>query len=298
MALSQNLTSNKPSNKDVNQLDDLTGTENNKKNKTISHSSNSDKTSPYTSIAANNIAVNALKPAQLLHLTPKQNHLLAAVPMDEFNQFANDLKLVYLPLGEALYAPDKTLTHAYFPITCIVSLHYVMESGASAETASVGNEGVVGLSLLMGGDSTPSSATVLIAGYAYKLESHLLKRAFKQHAALNQLLLRYVQVLLTQIAQTAVCNRHHSIEQQLSRWLLLTIHRLSTNELNITQELVSGMLGVRRESITQAASNLQRLGLISYRRGHISVLNSKGLEKHVCECYQVVQAELQRLLPR
>ena len=244
------------------------------------------------------LAVNALKPAQLLHFNPKQNHLLAAVPLAEFTQLANDLKLVYLPLGESLYSPDKTLTHAYFPITCIVSLHYVMESGASAETASVGNEGMVGLSLLTGGDSMPSSATVLIAGYAYKLDSHHIKRAFTQHAALQQLLLRYIQVLLTQIAQTAVCNRHHSIEQQLARWLLLTINRLSTNELNITQELVSGMLGVRRESITQAASNLQRLGLISYRRGHISVLNSKGLEKHVCECYQVVQAELQRLLPR
>ena len=246
---------------------------------------------------ANKLGVKTLNPAELLHFNPRQNHLLAAVPVAEFNQLASELKLVYLPLGEALYAPDKTSTHAYFPINCIVSLHYVMESGASAETASVGNEGMVGLSLLMGGDSTPSSATVLIAGYAYKLESHLLKRAFMQQPTLQQLLLRYIQVLLTQIAQTAVCNRHHSIEQQLARWLLLTIHRLSTSELNITQELVSGMLGVRRESITQAASNLQQLGLISYRRGHISVLNSKGLEKHACECYQVVQAELQRLLP-
>lgn len=250
-----------------------------------------------TNAANKLLAVNALNPGQLLHFNPKQNHLLAAVPLAEFTQLANDLKLVYLPLGESLYSPDKTLTHAYFPITCIVSLHYVMESGASAETASVGNEGMVGLSLLTGGDSMPSSATVLIAGYAYKLDSHHIKRAFTQHAALQQLLLRYIQVLLTQIAQTVVCNRHHSIEQQLARWLLLTINRLSTNELNITQELVSGMLGVRRESITQAASNLQKVGLISYRRGHISVLNSQGLEKHACECYQVVQAELQRLLP-
>lgn len=241
--------------------------------------------------------VNGLKPAQLLHFNPMQNHLLAAVAADEFNQFAKDLKLVYLRLGEALYTPDNHLTHAYFPITCIVSLHHIMESGASSETASVGNEGMVGLTLLMGGDSTPSSATVLMAGYAYKLESHVLKRAFTQLPLLQQLLLRYIQVLLTQIAQTAVCNRHHSIEQQLSRWLLLTINRLSSNELNITQELVSGMLGVRRESITQAASNLQLLGLISYRRGHISVLNLKGLEKHTCECYQVVKAEQQRLLP-
>lgn len=250
-----------------------------------------------TSEANQGELVNGLKPAQLLHFNPKQNHLLAAVAANELNQFAKDLKLVYLRLGEALYTPDNHLTHAYFPITCIVSLHHIMESGVSSETASVGNEGMVGLALLMGGDSTPSSATVLMPGYAYKLENHLLKRAFTQYPALQQLLLRYIQMLITQVAQTAVCNRHHSIEQQLARWLLLTINRLSSNELNITQELVSGMLGVRRESITQVASNLQRLGLISYRRGHISVLNPKGLEKHTCECYQVVKAEQQRLLP-
>ena len=238
-----------------------------------------------------------IKLAQQLQYNAKQNLLLAAAPESAFDQFSNALKLVHVAIGETIYSPGININHVYFPVSCVVSLHYVTESGASAETASVGREGLVGVNVLMGADSTPSSATVLIAGYAYKLECQLLKRTFNQDIIFQQLLLRYVQVLFTQIAQTAVCNRHHTIEQQLSRWLLLSVDRLSCNELTITQEMVSGMLGVRRESITQAASQLQRDGLISYRRGHIAVLDHKGLQKHACECYAVVQNELKRLLP-
>ena len=233
----------------------------------------------------------------MLFRSAKQNLLLAAAPASAFELIESALKLVYVAIGETIYSPGISINHVYFPINCVVSLHYVTESGASAETASVGREGMVGVNVVMGADSTPSSATVLIAGYAYKLESQILKRLFNQDMLMQQLLLRYIQVLFTQIAQTAVCNRHHNIEQQLSRWLLLTVDRLSSHELNITQELVSGMLGVRRESITQAASQLQREGLISYRRGHIAVLNHKGLQAHACECYEVVQSELKRLLP-
>jgi len=188
------------------------------------------------------------------------------------------------------------LQHAYFPTTSIVSLHYVMESGASAETAGVGNEGMVGISLFMGGDTTPSSAVVQTAGHAYRLERRRLKQAFDQAGLFQKVLLRYTQALMTQMAQTAVCNRHHSLEQQLCRWLLLTIDRLSGDELIMTQELVASMLGVRREGITEAAGNLQRAGLISYRRGHIAVLDRKGLEKNSCECYAVVKKEIDRLL--
>jgi CRP-like cAMP-binding protein len=209
---------------------------------------------------------------------------------------AAHLELVPLALGEILYEPGGQLQHAYFPTTAIVSLHYVMESGASAETAGVGNEGVVGISLFMGGDTTPSSAVVQTAGHAYRLERRLLKKEFDRGGLLHRVLLRYTQALITQMNQTAACNRHHSVEQQLCRWLLLTLDRLPSNELVMTQDLVASMLGVRREGITEAAGNLQRGGLIRYRRGHISVLERPGLEAAACECYAVVKKELGRLL--
>jgi CRP-like cAMP-binding protein len=229
--------------------------------------------------------------------SPSQNHLLAALPPAEFDTLAAHLELVAMPLGKILYGPGEKLQHAYFPTTAIVSLHYVTESGASAETAGVGNEGVVGVCLFMGGETTSSSAVVQTAGHAYRLEGQRLKEEFQHAGLMQRLLLRYTQALLTQIAQTAVCNRHHSLEQQLSRWLLLTLDRIPTNELIMTQELIASMLGVRREGITEAAGKLQRAGLISYRRGHIAVLDRKGLELHACECYAVVKKELARLLP-
>lgn len=233
--------------------------------------------------------------ATLLH-SPTQNHLLAALPSSDFELFSSRLELVPMPLGQMLYEPGTQLRHAYFPTTSIVSLHYVTESGASAETAGVGNEGVVGVSLYMGGDTTSSSAVVQTAGHAYRLDRHVLLQEFNRAGSLQRLLLRYAQALMTQMAQTGVCNRHHSVEQQLSRWLLLTMDRVPTRELTMTQELVASMLGVRRESVTEAAGNLQNAGYISYRRGHISVLNRAGLEKTACECYGVVKKELSRLL--
>lgn len=227
---------------------------------------------------------------------PGQNHLLAALPAAEFDALAAHLELVPLPLGKMIYEPGTQLQHAYFPTTAIVSLHYVMESGASAETAGVGNEGVVGISLFMGGDTTPSSAVVQTAGHAYRMERRVLLQEFNRAGLLQRLLLRYTQALITQMSQTAACNRHHSVEQQLCRWLLLTLDRLPSNELVMTQELVASMLGVRREGITEAAGNLQRAGFITYRRGHISVLDRSGLEARACECYAVVNKELRRLL--
>jgi CRP-like cAMP-binding protein len=228
--------------------------------------------------------------------SPDQNHILAALPTEEIGSLAAHLELVEMRLGEILYEPGGQLQHAYFPTTAIVSLHYVTESGASAETAGVGNEGVVGISLFMGGDTTPSSAVVQTAGHGYRLERHLLKQEFNRGGLLHRLLLRYTQALITQMNQTAACNRHHSLEQQLCRWLLLTLDRLPSNELVMTQELVASMLGVRREGVTEAAGNLQRAGLIRYRRGHISVLERSGLESAACECYGVVKKELIRLL--
>ena len=229
--------------------------------------------------------------------SPKQNHLLAALPTAEFEPLAAHLELVPMRLGEMLYEPGRQLQHAYFPTTAIVSLHYVMESGASTETAGVGNEGMVGISLLMGGgDTTPSSAVVQIAGHAYRLEPRLLKQEFNRAGLIQRLLLRYTQALMTQISQTAVCNRHHSVEQQLSRWLLSTLDREPSRELVMTQELIASMLGVRRESIGVAAGKLQHAGFIRYRRGHISVIDRRGLETHACECYAVVKKELSRLL--
>ena len=225
-----------------------------------------------------------------------QNHLLAALPVKDLAPLLPHLEGVPLALGQMLYDPGTQMHHAYFPTTSIVSLHYVTESGASAETAGVGNEGVVGISLFMGGDTTSSSAVVQTAGYAFRLDRHLLKQEFERAGPLQHLLLRYTQALMTQMAQTAACNRHHSVEQQLCRWLLLTLDRLPQRELVMTQELVASMLGVRRESVTDAAGHLQGLGYISYRRGHISVLSRAGLQTHACECYGVVKKEIDRLL--
>ncbi len=227
---------------------------------------------------------------------PSQNHLLAALPPEDFEPLAAYLELVHLPLGEMLYEPGSQLRYAYFPTTAIVSLHYVMETGASSESAGVGNEGVVGISLFMGGRTTPSAAMVQTAGHAYRLEAARLLAEFNRAGLMQRLLLRYTQALMTEMSQTAACNRHHSVEQQLCRWLLLTLDRLPSNELIMTQELIANMLGVRREGITEAAGNLQRAGVISYRRGHISVLDRPGLEARVCECYAVVKAELGRLM--
>jgi CRP-like cAMP-binding protein len=228
--------------------------------------------------------------------SPSQNHLLAALPTADFAPLVAHLELVPMRLGDMLYEPGGQLQHAYFPTTAIVSLHYVMESGASAESAGVGNEGMVGISLFMGGNTTPSSAVVQTSGHAYRLERRKLLEEFNRAGLMQGLLLRYTQALATQMFQTAACNRHHSVEQQLCRWLLLTLDRLPSNELTMTQELVASMLGVRREGITEAAGNLQRAGYISYRRGHIAVLDRAGLESRVCECYAVVRTEVGRLL--
>ena len=228
---------------------------------------------------------------------PSQNHLLAALPSAEFESLAAHLELVPLALGTVLYDPGSQLQHAYFPTTSIVSLHYIMATGASAETAGVGNEGVVGISLFMGGNTTPSSAVVQAAGQAYRLERRYLKQEFDRPGLFQRLLLRYTQALMTHMMQTAACNRHHSVEQQLCRWLLLTLDRIPSGELVMTQELVARMLGVRREGITEAAGELQRAGFIRYRRGHIAVLDRSGLEARVCECYAVVKDEFARLLP-
>ena len=229
-------------------------------------------------------------------MTPKQNHLLAALPAEIFERISPHLELISMPLGEVLYESGGQLQHVYFPTTAIVSLHYLLESGASAEIAGVGNEGVLGISLFMGGNTTPSLATVQTAGCGYRLKGRLIMEEFYRAGPMMRLMLRYTQALMTQISQTAVCNRHHSIEQQLCRWLLLTLDRLPSQELTITQELIAGMLGVRREGITEAAGNLQRAGLISYRRGHITVLDRSGLESRVCECYNTVKKEFHRLL--
>ncbi|HMH17332.1 MAG TPA: Crp/Fnr family transcriptional regulator [Burkholderiales bacterium] len=227
---------------------------------------------------------------------PSQNHLLAALPPAEFERVFPHLELVPMALGKVLYEPGGQLHNAYFPTTAIVSLHYVMQSGASAESAGVGNEGVVGISLFMGGNTTPSSAVVQIAGHAYRLDARLLKEEFDRAGLMQHLLLRYTQALITQMSQTAACNRHHTVEQQLCRWLLLTVDRVPSHEVVMTQELIASMLGVRREGIVESAGRLQRAGFISYRRGHIAVLDRSGLETRACECYAVVKKELSRLL--
>jgi CRP-like cAMP-binding protein len=218
------------------------------------------------------------------------------LPDLELEALSPHLEPVALALGEMLYEPGERLHHAQFPTSAVVSLHYVTESGAAVETAGVGNEGMVGISLFMGGDSTPGSAVVQTAGHAYRLDRRRLRLAFDGAGLLQRLLLRYTQALITQIAQTAACNRHHSVEQQLSRWLLLTLDRAPERELVMTQEPVASMLGVRRESVTEAAATLQQLGFIRYRRGHIAVIDRHGLETRACECYGVVKQELGRLL--
>ncbi len=227
---------------------------------------------------------------------PKRNQLLAALPDDEWQRWAPRLEWVDLPLGHVVYESGASLSHVYFPTTAIVSLLYVMENGASAEIAVVGNEGLVGISLFMGGESTPSRAVVQSAGEGFRLEAKTLQDEFKQAPVLH-LLLRYTQALISQMAQTAVCNRHHSLDQQLCRWLLLSLDRLQGNELVMTQELIANMLGVRREGVTEAALKLQQAGLIRYARGHITVLDRAGLEERTCECYAVVKLEYDRLLP-
>jgi CRP-like cAMP-binding protein len=227
---------------------------------------------------------------------PNQNHLLAALPAAEFERLAPHLELVPMLLGESLYEPGVQLQHVYFPTTAIVSLLYIIESGLSAEIAGVGNEGVLGISLFMGGESTPSSAVVQTAGHGFRLKAELLKIEFARFGPTMHLLLRYTQALITQMAQTAACNRHHSILQQLCRWLLLTLDRLPSQELIMTQELIAGALGVRRESITEAAGKLQRAGFVRFRRGHVAVLERSGLEAGTCECYGVVKKEFDRLL--
>jgi CRP-like cAMP-binding protein len=229
--------------------------------------------------------------------TPKQNHLLAALPEADYEHLLPELELVTLPLGWAVYESGGHLGYLYFPTDSIVSLLYVMENGASAEIAITGNDGLVGIALFMGGESTPNRAVVQSAGYAYRLRAAVMKKEFERGGPLQHLLLRYTQALITQMAQTAVCNRHHSVEQQLCRWLLLSLDRLPTNELAMTQELIANMLGVRREGVTEAAGHLQAAGLIHYSRGHITVLDRPKLETQVCECYAVVKREMERLLP-
>jgi CRP-like cAMP-binding protein len=229
--------------------------------------------------------------------TPRENRLLAALPAAEFARLEPQLKLVAMPLGTVLYESGIRLKHVYFPSTLIVSLLFDMADGASAEIAVVGNDGVVGVSLFMGGESTPSRAVVQTAGHAYRLSGALLKGEFGLAGPMQRLLLRYTQTLIMQMAQTAACNRYHSLDQQLCRWLLLSLDRLASNELVVTHELISNMLGVRRESVTEAAGNLQDAGLIQYRRGHITVTDRPGLEARSCECYATVRAECHRLLP-
>ncbi|WP_020680862.1 Crp/Fnr family transcriptional regulator [Marinobacterium rhizophilum] len=228
---------------------------------------------------------------------PLQNHLLAALSADEYARISPHLESVPLPLGHVLYESGRELRHVYFPTDSIVSLLYVMLDGASAEVAVVGNEGIIGVALFMGGETMPNRAVVQSAGHAYRLPGQLLKQAFQDSIALQHLLLRYTQALLTQMAQTAVCNRHHSLDQQLCRWLLLSRDRLSSDELLMTQELIANMLGVRREGVTEAAGKLQEAGLIHYHRGRITVVDRAGLEARSCECYAVVKREYDRLLP-
>ena len=228
--------------------------------------------------------------------SPFQNQLLAALPEAEFKRLEPDLELVQIPLGEVLYESGCQMHYVYFPTTSIVSVMYVLDDGACAEIAVVGKEGILGISLFMGGDTTPSRAVVQSGGWGYRLKAHSMKAEFKRAGPLLYLLLRYTQALITQMTQTAVCNRHHPIEKQLCRWLLLSLDRLSGNSLTMTQDLIANNLGVRREGVTEAAGRLQRAGYIRYSRGHITVLNRPGLEERVCECYSVVKLEFDRLL--
>jgi CRP-like cAMP-binding protein len=247
------------------------------------------------------MAIGELKPSEMQSMAPNQeptlNQLIAALPPAEKQRWLPQLEWVEMPLGQVLYESGSTLTHVYFPTSSIVSLLYVMENGSSAEIAVVGNEGIVGISLFMGGSSTPSRAVVQSAGGGYRLEAQAMKDEFNRAGPVLHLLLRYTQALITQMAQTAVCNRHHSLDQQLGRWLLLSLDRLPGNQLVMTQELIANMLGVRREGVTEAALKLQKSELISYSRGRITVLDRAGLEQRTCECYAVVKKEYDRLLP-
>ncbi len=236
-------------------------------------------------------------PSRTPHPFQGRNHLLDVLPEAVRERLFPALESVNLALGKALYESGDRMNVVYFPTTAIVSLLYVMENGASAEIAVVGNEGIVGIALFMGGETMPNRAVVQSEGQAYKLNGQLLKQEFNRAGALQHLLLRYTLAMLTQMAQTAVCNRHHSIDQQLCRWLLLSLDRLPANQLDMTQELIANMLGVRREGVTEAASKLQNAGLIQYSRGHITVIDRPGLEARVCECYEVVRKEFRRLLP-
>jgi CRP-like cAMP-binding protein len=237
-----------------------------------------------------------MPPSNLTLKSPRTNRLLAALPEPEWQRIEPNLKAVQLPLGDAVYESGARLDHVYFPTTAIISLLYVMADGASAEIAVVGNDGVVGIALFMGGESTPSRAVVQSEGWAYRMRGQLLKDEFTRGGEMQHLLLRYTQALITQMAQTAVCNRHHSIDQQLCRWLLLSLDRIDSAELTMTQELIANMLGVRREGVTEAAGKLQSAGLIHYRRGRIAVLDRAGLEARCCECYGVVKRESDRLV--
>jgi len=228
---------------------------------------------------------------------PRQNRLIAALPAAVYEHLSPHFELVPMPLGRVVYESGSELNHVYFPTTAIVSLLYVMIDGASAEIGVVGNEGIIGVALFMGGETMPNRAVVQSAGHAFRLKGELLKQEFNRAGELHHLLLRYTQALLTQMSQTAVCNRHHSIDQQLCRWLLLSLDRLPDNELVMTQELIANMLGVRREGVTEAAGKLQKAGLVRYNRGHITVLDRPGLEARTCECYRVVREEYDRLLP-
>jgi CRP-like cAMP-binding protein len=232
-----------------------------------------------------------------LHSPLLQNRLLAALPETELRHWETLLEPVELPLGKVLYEPGCRVSHVYFPVSSIVSLLYVLEDGSSAEIAVVGREGLVGVSVFMGGETTPSQAVVQSAGEGFRMKSDDLLQAFRRSGPVLHLLLRYTQALITQMAQTAVCNRHHSLDQQLCRWLLLSQDRLQGNELVMTQELIANMLGVRREGVTEAAGRLQHDGFIRYQRGHITILDRAGLERRTCECYAVVKAEYERLLP-
>ncbi len=233
----------------------------------------------------------------VIGLDRSQNHLLAAIPAAEWQRLSGHLEPVDLTLGQVLYESGATMHEMYFPATAIISLLYVMENGSSAEIAVVGNEGLVGVSLFMGGESTPSRAVVQSAGRGFKIDAQTMKDAFNKAGPVMHLLLRYTQALITQMAQTAVCNRHHSLDQQLCRWLLLSLDRLQGSDLVMTQELIANMLGVRREGVTEAAMQLQAAGIIRYSRGKISVLDRPGLERRTCECYAVVKKEYDRLLP-
>jgi CRP-like cAMP-binding protein len=228
---------------------------------------------------------------------PRDNQLIDALPAEEFDRWQESLELIDLPLGAVLYEAGGILKHVYFPTTAIVSLLYVIANGASAEIAVVGKEGLVGISIFMGGESTPSRGIVQSAGSGFRIKADVVKAEFARSGPVLHLFLRYTQALITQMAQTAVCNRHHSLDQQLCRWLLLSLDRLTGDELVMTQELIANMLGVRREGVTEAALKLQKAGLIRYSRGHVTILDRAGLEARSCECYEVVKKEYDRLLP-